>query len=332
MIAFRPSRARVVEHASRPRRRPRAAPCEHRRLGVRSRSVGTLVVLISPVADRDHVRERAADVDADHVRRRRSAAGSPPSSGPGSRLTEYRQLWHLVTSHQPPSESTGYACSSSLPALGALALDVLPGDVDVLLRRARVHLHQSLLLRHSDRLVCSSAPRSASNANRPGCSLGLLALYESGMCHLRSPAWRPRHHRRSRSRLSTGPAFRRRTKLGLLASGAGVRGGRMVLRGPRATSQSPIRGRGRGARSRGLAVAPEREPAGERGVEVVFVLRADEPERLSSRGVGVEYTVDGKDHRALLPTSFAVCPRAVGEKVARECAAPLEEIAKSLDD
>jgi hypothetical protein len=73
---------------------------------------------------------------------------------------------------------------------------------------------------------------------------------------------------------------------------------------------------------RGFAVAPETEPAGERGAELVFVLRADKPGRLISRGIGVDYTVDGKAHRQFLTSGFAICPRAKGEKVAMECAAP----------
>ena len=61
-----------------------------------------------PVADRDDVGEGAADVDADHqtasIRQRDRA-----EQRAGLTLDRAQAAWHLVTSHQPPSERTGYA-------------------------------------------------------------------------------------------------------------------------------------------------------------------------------------------------------------------------------
>ena len=148
---------------------------------------------ISPSRTADHVRERAADVDAEHADGASISSWMPPSSGPGSRLTEHRQLWHLVTSHQPPFREHRIRLSAAAPHSGHSPSTSSLRDVDVRLRRTRIHLHQSLLLGHSDRLVCSTAPRR-NRQTRTGVTAGRLRR------RARHPA------RRGRGRACTRPA------------------------------------------------------------------------------------------------------------------------------
>lgn len=75
---------------------------------------------------------------------------------------------------------------------------------------------------------------------------------------------------------------------------------------------------------RGFEVAPRTDPAGERGVELVFALQADRPGRYVIRGVAVEYTVDGERHRAIIRNGIGVCVTAPGEPTVRGCDAPLD--------
>jgi hypothetical protein len=98
-----PHRARVVEHRAAPHTEA-ARPFHHRRRGL-ARVAGDLGHLDAPVAHRDHVRERAADVDADHPMVSPSGV-SDPRRGARSRDAEVRHSWHLTTSHSPPSPST----------------------------------------------------------------------------------------------------------------------------------------------------------------------------------------------------------------------------------
>jgi hypothetical protein len=72
----------------------------------------------------------------------------------------------------------------------------------------------------------------------------------------------------------------------------------------------------------GFRVAPQSQPAGDRGVELVFKLRAGRPGRLVSRGVAVDYRYAGKDYRVVLRHQLAVCVAAPGERQARRCAPP----------
>ena len=73
---------------------------------------------------------------------------------------------------------------------------------------------------------------------------------------------------------------------------------------------------------RGSRVAPRSAPAGERGVEFVFALRADKPGRYVIKGVAVEYTADGKRHRAIIRNGLGVCVTPPGEPTIRGCDAP----------
>ncbi len=74
------------------------------------RRLGTLVASIFPSANADDVRERAADVDGEHVAAH--ATDSPSgTSGPRrfhfTRSTEHRHFWHFVAISQPFSLRTG---------------------------------------------------------------------------------------------------------------------------------------------------------------------------------------------------------------------------------
>ncbi len=57
----------------------------------------------------------------------------------------------------------------------------------------------------------------------------------------------------------------------------------------------------------GFRVAPRKLPAGDRGVELIFVLRIDKPGRYEAPGVVVDYTVDGKHYRRYLGIGVAAC-------------------------
>jgi hypothetical protein len=54
-------------------------------------------------------------------------------------------------------------------------------------------------------------------------------------------------------------------------------------------------------------VAPRREPAGRRGVELVFRLHAPRPARYLTRGIRVDYRVGDEPHRRIIPNGFAAC-------------------------
>ena len=72
---------------------------------------------------------------------------------------------------------------------------------------------------------------------------------------------------------------------------------------------------------RGYRVPPQSEPAGERGAELVFVLRARRPGRYVTRGVRLDYSVGGDQHRRMLPNAFAACVASPGTKPG-DCALP----------
>ena len=69
----------------------------------------------------------------------------------------------------------------------------------------------------------------------------------------------------------------------------------------------------------GARVAPAARPAGKRGVELVFKLQADKPGRYSSKGVAVDYRVDGAKHHAVLRAGLLVCVHAPGKPKDRNC-------------
>jgi hypothetical protein len=73
---------------------------------------------------------------------------------------------------------------------------------------------------------------------------------------------------------------------------------------------------------RGFEVAPRSSPAGERGVELVLALQADKPGRYEFKGVVVDYTVDGEQHRAIIRNGIGVCVTPPGERTVRGCEAP----------
>lgn len=57
----------------------------------------------------------------------------------------------------------------------------------------------------------------------------------------------------------------------------------------------------------GYELAPERQKAGQRGAELVFVLQVEKPGRYVTRGAELDYKVDGKSYRRAIPSSLAVC-------------------------
>jgi hypothetical protein len=57
----------------------------------------------------------------------------------------------------------------------------------------------------------------------------------------------------------------------------------------------------------GFVVHPESVKGWERGVQLIFALRADEPGRYVFRAVAVEYRVGGDEHRAVLDIGLGVC-------------------------
>jgi hypothetical protein len=74
---------------------------------------------------------------------------------------------------------------------------------------------------------------------------------------------------------------------------------------------------------RGCRVLPRStSPDWESGAELVLVLRARRPGRYAARGVRLDYSVGGDQHRRLLPNAFAVCVVPPAAKLPRECALP----------
>jgi hypothetical protein len=72
----------------------------------------------------------------------------------------------------------------------------------------------------------------------------------------------------------------------------------------------------------GYRVLPRTEPGGERGVELVFVLRVRRPGRYAMSGVQLEYSVGGTEHRRILPNSYAACAVPPGARLGRRCPLP----------
>jgi hypothetical protein len=77
---------------------------------------------------------------------------------------------------------------------------------------------------------------------------------------------------------------------------------------------------------RGFEVAPQDEPDGDRGVELVFAARADRRGRYRTHGVRIDYRVGDTEHRATLRNVFRVCVLPEGVPVdvpgGRRCRAP----------
>lgn len=57
----------------------------------------------------------------------------------------------------------------------------------------------------------------------------------------------------------------------------------------------------------GTVVEPRDEPAGERGVELVFVLRADKAGRYAFKAVSVDYRVGDTQHRTVIRNGLRAC-------------------------
>ena len=57
----------------------------------------------------------------------------------------------------------------------------------------------------------------------------------------------------------------------------------------------------------GYRLEPASTPDGRRGVELVFALRAAEPGRYEFRGTQLDYEIDGKRYREVLPNALAAC-------------------------
>ena len=72
----------------------------------------------------------------------------------------------------------------------------------------------------------------------------------------------------------------------------------------------------------GFRIDPMSQPKGERGAEFIFVLRAKKPGRYISRAVGVNYTVDGSDHRSYITSALGVCVTATDQPLDRNCPTP----------
>jgi hypothetical protein len=72
----------------------------------------------------------------------------------------------------------------------------------------------------------------------------------------------------------------------------------------------------------GFQVAPRSRPNGDRGAEFVFSLRADRPGRYTARAVGIDYTVDGDEHRVYLSYGLGVCVTAAAKPLDRNCRPP----------
>jgi hypothetical protein len=72
----------------------------------------------------------------------------------------------------------------------------------------------------------------------------------------------------------------------------------------------------------GFQVAPRSTPDGDRGVELVFAVRADKPGRFVARAVGVDYTVDGDQHRLYLSYGLGVCVTPASQPKPRGCPPP----------
>lgn len=72
----------------------------------------------------------------------------------------------------------------------------------------------------------------------------------------------------------------------------------------------------------GYRVPPRGQPGGERGAELVFVLRVPRPGRYDMSGVQLDYTVDGTEHRRTLPNSYAACAVAQGAPLPRRRCPP----------
>jgi len=68
---------------------------------------------------------------------------------------------------------------------------------------------------------------------------------------------------------------------------------------------------------RGYRLPPRSSPSGERGAELVFVLRVRRSGRYAMSGVRLDYSIDGTEHRRTLPNTYAACAVPPGEPLPR---------------
>ena len=69
----------------------------------------------------------------------------------------------------------------------------------------------------------------------------------------------------------------------------------------------------------GYRLAPASTAAGRRGVELVFALRAAEPGRYEFRGIQLDYEIDGKRYREVLPNALAACAAQTRLGAVKDC-------------
>jgi hypothetical protein len=72
----------------------------------------------------------------------------------------------------------------------------------------------------------------------------------------------------------------------------------------------------------GYRVAPQSEPAGERGVELLFGLRVGKLGTYQARAIAVEYTVGGSEHVAYIRRGVKICVVPDGEPLEGDCGVP----------
>jgi len=70
---------------------------------------------------------------------------------------------------------------------------------------------------------------------------------------------------------------------------------------------------------RGYKLPPLSAPGGERGAELVFVLRAERPGHLGFWQVAVDYRVRDRRHHAVLNSGLQVCSRPKGQPYLKAC-------------
>ena len=72
---------------------------------------------------------------------------------------------------------------------------------------------------------------------------------------------------------------------------------------------------------KGMTVAPAKTKQGERGVELVFALRADRPGQYRASRIAVDYHVGDTKHRAIIRSGLTVCVTPPGKPRDRNCPA-----------
>lgn len=81
----------------------------------------------------------------------------------------------------------------------------------------------------------------------------------------------------------------------------------------------------------GFVVHPENVEGWERGVQLIFVLRADSPGRYKFKAVAVEYRVGGNEHRAVLDVGLGVCVTKGRKLLYKRCNRPPTDLDTSRE-